>query len=91
LGNAVEFALNGCGEGGEPLVLDDECLDLLLGEARIFFVGELVERGVGVADGALEFGFLGVELQPLLEDSGFVGLCGVICERTARDPSLPSA
>ena len=72
LGDAVEFALDGGGEGGEPLVIHDEGLDFVLGELGVFRQGELVEGFLGLAEGALEFGFLGSELEPLLKDGGFV-------------------
>ena len=66
LGDAVQLALDSCGEGGEPFVVHDQALDLGLAELRVFLVGEKVERGLGVADGLFEFGFLGVEAEPLL-------------------------
>ena len=38
LRNAVEFALHGGGKGGEPFVVHDERLDLVLGERGVFGV-----------------------------------------------------
>ena len=66
LGDAVQLALDGLAEGGELFVVHDEGLDLGLGKLRVLLIGKLVERGLGVADGFFEFGFLGVELEPLL-------------------------
>ena len=39
LGNAVEFALDGLTQSGEPFVIHDEGLDLGLAELRVFLVG----------------------------------------------------
>ena len=51
LGDTVQLALDGRGEGGEPFVVHDEGLDLGLGELRVLLVGELIERSLGLADG----------------------------------------
>jgi hypothetical protein len=43
LGDAVQLALHGGGEGSEPFIIHDEGLDLGLGEFGILVVGEPVE------------------------------------------------
>ena len=71
LGDAVQLALHGGGNGGEPFIIDDEGLDLGLGELRVFLVGQQIERGLGIADGFFELGFLVAELEPLAQGFRF--------------------
>ena len=50
LADAIHLAVDGGFQGGEPFVIDDERLDLILAEFRVLVVGELIERGLGFLD-----------------------------------------
>lgn len=51
LGQPLDLALDGGLDGGEPLVSDDECLDLRLGQPGVVRQHFGVEFGLGVLDG----------------------------------------
>ena len=80
LGDAVQFALHGGGNGGQPFVVHDEGLDFVLGEGGVFGV----ELGFQVVLRGLEPG-LGVRL--LVQQVGvvFEGLAFLGVIRVAAD------
>ena len=75
LRDAVEFALHGGGEGGEPFVVHDEGLDIVLAELAVFG-GDLGDEGGlrGLELGA-DVGFLLGEVEVGLQ--GFLLVGGV--------------
>jgi hypothetical protein len=70
LRDTIEFAMHGGGERGQPFVVDDECLDFVLGQLRVFGI----ELGVQL----LLCGF-----QSVLCIGLFVEQRGVVFERLA--------
>ena len=71
LGDAVQLALHGGGEAGQPFVVHHQGLDLGLAELWVVVVSEGIELRCLRPDGLFQRGLFGIERGPLLEYQQF--------------------
>jgi hypothetical protein len=69
---AVHFAVGGGIERRQPFIIYHQRFDFWLREFRIFGVGLGVEVRFGVLELLFEVRFIGVELEPITEQGGFI-------------------
>ena len=72
LAHAVHLTVDGGVECGEPFVIHHQRLCLGLGELWVTSISLGVERGFSVLEALLEVSLVGVELEPVVQDGGFV-------------------
>ena len=75
--DTIEFALHGGGERGQPFVVDNERLDFVLGQLRVFARDLFRERVLRVREFVRCSGFLLDELKIIFKRFAFVRCIGV--------------